>query len=63
MQSSNSFYYRQKYQTVAIVGHGTFFRHLLLSIAGIPWEKYPQLVFDVLRKLDWDNLHVIEVEI
>ena len=53
----------EKYQTVAIVGHGTFFRHFLLKTAKVPWTKYPQLIFDVLRKLEWDNLQVIEVKI
>lgn len=53
----------EKYQTVAIVGHGTFFRHFLLKTAKVPWTKYPQLIFDVLRKLKWDNLQVIEVKI
>jgi len=52
-----------KYNKVAIVGHGTFFRHFLLCAAGIPWTKYPQLIFDVLRKLKWDNLQIIEMEI
>lgn len=53
----------KKYQKIAIVGHGTFFRHFLLRVADIPWTKYPQLIFDVLRKLEWDNLQVVEVEI
>jgi len=53
----------KKYQKIAIVGHGTFFRHFLLRVADVPWTKYPQLIFDVLRKLKWDNLQVVEVEI
>lgn len=50
-------------ESVAIVGHGTFFRHFLLCASGVPWLEYPQLVFDVLRLLDWDNLKVVEVEV
>lgn len=50
-------------QKIAIVGHGTFFRHFLLCAAGVPWSKYPRLVYDVLRKLTWDNLQVVEIEI
>jgi broad specificity phosphatase PhoE len=53
----------KNYQKVVIVGHGTFFRHFLLCMAGVPWTKYPQLIFDVLRKLKWDNLQVIEVDL
>lgn len=53
----------KKHQKVAIVGHGTFFRHFLLRVADVPWTKHPQLIFDVLRKLKWDNLQVIEVEL
>lgn len=53
----------KKYQKIAIVGHGTFFRHFLLKVADVPWTEYPQLIFDVLRKLKWDNLQVIEVEL
>ncbi len=53
----------KKYNKVAVVGHGTFMRHFLLSVANVPWAKYPRLIFDVLRILKWDNLHVIEVEI
>lgn len=53
----------KNYQSVAIVGHGTFLRHFLLRIAEVPWTEYPQLIFDVLRKLKWDNLQVVEVEI
>lgn len=53
----------KKYQKIAIVGHGTFFRHFLLRVAGVPWTKYPQLIFDVLRKLKWDNLQVVEIEL
>jgi broad specificity phosphatase PhoE len=53
----------KKYQKIAIVGHGTFFRHFLLQVANVPWTKYPQLIFDVLRKLRWDNLQVVEVEL
>jgi broad specificity phosphatase PhoE len=49
------------YNHVAVVGHGIFFRHLILKVADIPWTKYPSLIFDVLRKLKWDNLHVIEI--
>jgi broad specificity phosphatase PhoE len=54
---------RKKHKKVAIVGHGTFFRHFLLRAANVPWTKYPQLIFDVLRKLKWKNLQVIEVEL
>jgi len=53
----------KKYQKIAIVGHGTFFRHFLLAVSGVPWTKYPQLIFDVLRKLKWDNLQVVEIEL
>lgn len=53
----------KKYQKIAIVGHGTFFRHFLLRVADVPWTKHPQLIFDVLRKLKWDNLQVVEVEL
>ncbi len=52
----------KNYQKVVVVGHGTFFRHFLLCVAQVPWTKYPQLIFDVLRKLTWDNLQVIEIE-
>ncbi len=53
----------KKYKKVAIVGHGTFFRHFLLAAAKVPWTKHPQLIFDVLRKLRWENLQVVEIKI
>lgn len=49
-------------ESIAVVGHGTFFKHFLLHAAGIPYLSYPQLFFDVIRKLKWDNLHVVEID-
>lgn len=53
----------KNYQKIAVVGHGTFFRHYLLCATGVSWEKQPELIFDVLRKLSWDNLQVVDVEV
>jgi len=53
----------KKFNNVVIVGHGTFFRHFLLQTAQIPYLEFPQIFFTVLRKLDWDNLKMIEIEI
>jgi broad specificity phosphatase PhoE len=60
-----------KSQKVAVVGHGTFFRHFLLNLANIPdrygnklnTHLYPSLFFEAMRKLKWDYLEVVEVEL
>jgi broad specificity phosphatase PhoE len=49
--------------SVAVVGHGTHFRHLLLAINGIDPRGQTQLALDVLRRLDWPNLYVIRNDI
>lgn len=51
------------FEKVAVIGHGTFLRHFLLAAANVPGKEYPQLIYNVLRKLDWDNLKVVELEI
>ncbi len=53
---------RYKYNSVAVIGHGIFFRHLLGVIAA--GEKYDQLIFLGLGKyIDWANLEMKEIEI
>jgi len=53
---------KDKYDSVAVVGHAIFFRHLLGVIAAR--EKYDQLIFlDLGRYVDWANLELKEIEI
>lgn len=53
---------KNKYNSVAVVGHAIFFRHLLGVIAAR--EKYDQLIFlDLGRYIDWANLEMKEIEI
>jgi broad specificity phosphatase PhoE len=53
----------KKYSEIAVIGHGTFFRYLLLQIYGISAIENPQLIFDVLRRLNWENLQIIDCEV
>ncbi len=51
-------------KTVAVVAHGTFFRHLACSLTGmLEWRSNPRIVIDLLRKFPWNHLEVKEFEI
>ncbi len=45
-------------QKVVVVGHGTFFRHLVCALVGVDWMENTRIGIDLLRNFSWDNLEI-----
>jgi glucosyl-3-phosphoglycerate phosphatase len=50
-------------ETVAVIGHGTLFRHLACALCKVEWVHNPRIIIDLLRRFSWDNLEVKTFEI
>lgn len=46
--------------SIAVIGHGMFFRYLAATICGVNLLDNPRIVLDMLRKFDWKNLEMKE---
>jgi broad specificity phosphatase PhoE len=51
-----------EYTSVAVIGHGIFFRYVL-GVRALGENFTPNVVFDLLSFIKWDNLEMKEIEI
>ena len=58
------FLQNSEYKSVAIIGHGTFFKHFLMR-GYTPWSfsDYVKVFFNMVQPLEITNLKVIEVKL
>jgi len=51
-----------EYESVAVIGHGIFFRYVM-GVRALGEHFTPNVVFDLLSYINWSNLEIKEIEL